>query len=122
MTLLKDFYSLNQFAHGDGTVSAKIVFNKDHPIFRGHFPGTPIVPGVCMMQIVTEIMETALTYPVRVSTADTIKFLSVIDPERQQEIEVVVTYNQMDEGIRIQASLFNGSGTFFKLKAVLTTL
>lgn len=32
------------------TVKTSIILNPLHPIFKGHFPDNPILPGVCMMQ------------------------------------------------------------------------
>jgi 3-hydroxyacyl-[acyl-carrier-protein] dehydratase len=57
MILLNDFYTLTEKIEVPGVVKAKIAINKRHRIFDGHFPGLPVVPGVCMLQIVREIME-----------------------------------------------------------------
>ena len=34
----------------------KIRLNPDHEIYRAHFPGNPITPGVCIVQIISEVL------------------------------------------------------------------
>ena len=56
--MLDDFYTLNQIApQGEGKYICRITLNPAHPIFAGHFPGNPITPGVCMLQIIKELTE-----------------------------------------------------------------
>jgi 3-hydroxyacyl-[acyl-carrier-protein] dehydratase len=119
MILLNDFYTILQTVPTPGVVRAKIAINKNHRIFEGHFPGLPVVPGVCMLQIVREIMEVDCGTELKLSQADNMKFLSVINPEQNNEVDLIVNYT-VDEGkFAINATLFAGTVTFFKLKATL---
>jgi len=34
-----------------GILNSRIALNKDHPVFEGHFPGNPILPGVCTVKM-----------------------------------------------------------------------
>lgn len=121
MNLLNDFYNLLDHAHADSSVTAKISINSSHKILKGHFPGLPIVPGVCMMQIIREIMELTIEKPLRLVAADNMKFLTVINPEKDGEVEATVLYTEDDDQFLINATLFSGTVTFFKLKATLKT-
>lgn len=119
MILLNDFYSIIHQAPENGSVKAKIAINKSHEILKGHFPGLPIVPGVCMMQIVLEIVEANVGKQVSLVAADTMKFLSVINPEENSEIDVAINFTEEAGQFLINAILFFESITFFKLKATL---
>lgn len=119
MILLENFYTFLYHEPSPGSVKAKILINKDHEILKGHFPGLPIVPGVCMMQIVREVMEVMTKKSLSLISADTMKFLSVINPDQNQEVDVAVTYTESDDTFLINATLFSGEVTFFKLKATL---
>jgi len=117
--LLNDFYSIVQPVPAASPVTAKITINKRHKIFEGHFPGIPVVPGVCMMQIVLEVMEVSTGKRVSLVAADTMKFLSGINPEQNKEIDVVINYTEDAGMLLISANLFEGPVIFFKLKATL---
>jgi len=121
MILLNDFYTIMNRDASDGAVQAKISINRTHKIFDGHFPGLPIVPGVCMMQIIREIMEVTTEKSLMIVSADNMKFLSVINPDHNQEVDVSITYSEDSGTFTVNASLFAGTVTFFKLKAALKT-
>ena len=36
------------------TVEANYYLNEDHPIFAGHFPGNPILPGVVQIEMIAQ--------------------------------------------------------------------
>ena len=120
MTLLNDFFSILQQEPSGNSLKAKIAINEHHKIFEGHFPGMPVVPGVCMVQIILEIMEAVAERPALLTEADTIKFLAVMNPKANKEIDVVINYITEPGRFLINASLFSGPIIFFKLKGVLT--
>lgn len=121
MILLDDFYSILLHKHGRESVKARILFNSSHRILGGHFPGLPIVPGVCMMQIVRETMEVTTATPLSIVAADNIKFLSVINPEKDNIVDVDIGYTENHGIFLINASLYSTAVVFFKIKATLKT-
>lgn len=89
--LLQDFYTLKNIQKNDDTnYDAFVSLNKNHPIFQGHFPGNPITPGVCMLQIFknlsTQIMQTEL----EMEESKNIKFLAIINPETNPDLRLNV--------------------------------
>ena len=121
MILLNDFYTIQQNTSSPGVVKATIAINKEHRILEGHFPGLPVVPGVCMLQIVREIMEVSSKKQLKITAADNMKFLSVINPEQNTEVEVAISYTEDAGKFLINATLFAATVTFFKIKATLQT-
>ena len=119
MILLNDFYTILQKDATTGVLKAKIAINAKHRILEGHFPGLPVVPGVCMLQIVRELMEVNISKELSITTADNMKFLSVINPLENSEVDVSITYAEEGGKYTINATLFAGTITFFKLKATL---
>jgi|SRR5688500_13098253 len=119
MILLNDFYSILQKDPAPGVLKAKVSINAKHRILEGHFPGLPVVPGVCMLQIVRELMEVNTSKELSITAADNIKFLSVINPIENNEVDVSITYTEENGKYAINATLFAGTITFFKLKATL---
>jgi 3-hydroxyacyl-[acyl-carrier-protein] dehydratase len=115
--LLNDFYKVIRSDTSATSVQALIELNKDHEIFQGHFPGQPVVPGVCMIQIIKEFTQDALGKKVRLTESDNIKFLSVIDPNRHPRTNVALTIISSGDSTAVNASISYGEVTFFKIKA-----
>jgi 3-hydroxyacyl-[acyl-carrier-protein] dehydratase len=119
--LLNDFFFIQKSENANGQLKVDIRIDKNHKIFEGHFPAIPIVPGVCMMQMMREIMEKEVKRSLIIRHGDNMKFLSVINPTEHSEIQADIKYDETPEGnVNINASLFSGATTFFKLKATLT--
>ena len=117
--LMNNFFTVVNHETGQGSLKALIEINKGHEILKGHFPGQPVVPGVCMMQIVKELMEMRPNKKLRLNEADIMKFLAVIDPDQHSLIDVAVSFSEQADALVINASMFSGDVVFFKLKAVL---
>jgi 3-hydroxyacyl-[acyl-carrier-protein] dehydratase len=119
MILRDSFYSVIKNESSPGSIKALLAIQRDHAIFLGHFPGQPVVPGVCMMQMIKELMELNIQRKLQISTADNMKFLSVIDPRQNAEVEAMVSYTEDQGSYVLTASLTAGDVIFFKLKATL---
>ena len=95
--LLNDFYTIETAgsempAPVAAEARAVLVLNATHPIFTGHFPGQPVVPGACQLQMVEELLSHALGSEYRLVKADQLKFLTPIDPRVFPRIEASLQY------------------------------
>ena len=68
-------------------IKASGKLNENHEIFKGHFPGNPVVPGVCQIQMIKELIEKALNGFFRLTESDNVKFLSMISPIKTPVVE-----------------------------------
>lgn len=119
---MDDFYHILQLSAADLRLSAVIRFNKEHAIFKGHFLGSPVVPGVCMIRLVHELMEAGSSGKLRLSSADSIKFLAVIDPQEISDVSVNIDYTLRENQYLVQGSIFSGQIIYFKFKGVFTII
>ena len=56
--LLENFYKIIHIKEReDGKQAIEIELNPGHVLYQGHFPGQPVVPGVCTLQIIKESAE-----------------------------------------------------------------
>ena len=121
MMLEGDFYTVLGPVTEPDNIRAVLKINAEHSIFKGHFPGQPVVPGVCMMQIVKELMETGTGRLLRLHTGLDLKFLSVIDPRQNSTVHAETNYTVLASGdINVTARLYFNETTFFKFKGVFT--
>lgn len=119
MSVLQDFYELTGFIAETGGWKASLRFNATHSIFAGHFPGQPVVPGICMMQLVQDALEKGTGNRLQLSAAHTIKFLQFIDPRLQETINLDLKLIKTEEDqLTIMAQLFREPVVYFKYNAV----
>lgn len=86
-----------------------------HPVYEGHFPGQPVVPGACMLQMVKEVTGIILDKKVRLTKADQLKFLQVINPKEHSSLQMDLSFNISEDGIAsVLANLSNSSSLCFK--------
>jgi len=114
--LLNDFYTITELNPAEGAVEAELEINAGHPIFEGHFPGQPVTPGVCMMQMIKEIAEKATDRKLQLQKAAELKFLAVIDPQKNNRVRAKLNYAVNDDGLQVIASIFKDELMHFKFK------
>ena len=64
----------------EGTASLIVKLNAEHDIFLGHFPGSPVLPGVCIVQIIKEMLSEIIKNDLMLVKSNSIKFLNLISP------------------------------------------
>ncbi|MDP2723745.1 MAG: hydroxymyristoyl-ACP dehydratase [Bacteroidales bacterium] len=116
--LVKNFYTILSFDASDQHLEATLLFNPDHEVYLGHFPGQPVVPGVIQLQIVKELFEQHLKRKLKLVSMAQAKFLMIIVPDKQVAL-ISISYKQTDEGsFQVDASISSHQETATKLKAI----
>ncbi|HKH63004.1 MAG TPA: hypothetical protein VKA49_19320 [Flavitalea sp.] len=111
------FYTVLNNQSNGSLVNALLELNPEHHIFDGHFPQIPVVPGVCMMQIVKELVEDYIGQRLRLSKAEHLKFLTIIDPRQNKLLEVDMSINSNSSpNIQVTAAFSRQETVFFKFK------
>ena len=67
-------------AQEDGTAAFEFRFAADQPVFAGHFPGRPLLPGVFQLEMARFAAESLLNRPFTVCEIIKAKFLRPILP------------------------------------------
>ncbi len=115
--LLGNFFTISNKAITASNVTATVHIDATHKIFEGHFPGQPVVPGVCMMQMIKEILETVVEKKLQMKKADSLKFLSVINPVENPQVISEFSYDDKGiDGITVNGRLYKDAITFLKFK------
>lgn len=118
MILLNSFYTISEITVEDGKLHAVIHINPEHNIFEGHFPGQPVVPGVCMVQIVKELMERATEQKLTFSTGHQIKFLQLLVPAKEDAIKVTISWKEEEHTYPVTADFKKNDEAVFKLSGL----
>jgi 3-hydroxyacyl-[acyl-carrier-protein] dehydratase len=118
--LNNNFFTFTQPMIDGALLKTIIGLNPSHDIFKGHFPGQPVVPGVCMMQMVKEVLESYADKKLRLVKADNVKFLSFIDPGQHGEVRLEIKVIEADGRVKADAQLVKEGVVFLKFKGMFS--
>lgn len=102
-----------------GSSLIKLRINPGCEVFNGHFPGYPVVPGVCSMETVRECAETVLGRKTFMRNIIQCRFRNIIEPSKIGELTVKAEFNDIENGKRVNAVLFENETVYMELKAEL---
>lgn len=100
-----------------------IDLDKEHFIYKAHFPGEPITPGVCVMQIAKELFQEALGQKLDLVCVKNVKFLKIISPNEVTRVCYSLSKISSDEaGQKVQVSVIDDLNVYAKLSLICRTL
>ena len=117
MQLLNSLFEIVDGGEDTTGFTSTIKFFPGHVIFKGHFPGHPVTPGVIFLQLVHELVEMHLNKSIRLVELSTCKFLRVVDPEFGEIAQISVSIKAKDDLLHVKALGKNETGAIFKLNA-----
>ena len=101
MKLKGDFFQIINREITDN-IKFYITLIPEHYIFKAHFPGNPIVPGVCQIQIVSELLEELTQKRVYLVEVKNIKYMSVLVPVANEKLTFSFQkFHQEQDGVRV---------------------
>jgi len=118
--LLPNLYQvLKKEVVDETTISVTVEVNKNHQLFEGHFPENPVMPGVCMLQIIKELSEEHLKIALFLQTASNVKFTAVMNPEIDSKLIVNLSFIHENETVKIKnTSTFPDGTVVLKCNAI----
>ena len=125
MRLNGDFYSIESRLEGlpQGQSGFNVILNPDHLIYKAHFPGQPVTPGVCILQMIQELLSEEMGIPLFINKIKNAKFTSMISPLDDRRISVLFSsVTSEDSGIKAQGVVArpdNGADVFLKFSVFL---
>lgn len=117
MGKLEELFQLEFVGETGGISRFRCNTDARHPVFEGHFPGMPVVPGVCLLNGVKRAISQKLGRAVSFAKIRECKFLSAINPLENSEFDIVF---EMADGQDVRAGIFTGNTQCMKLKATLS--
>lgn len=98
-----------------------IFISPDEPAFDGHYPGFPILPGVCLIECahrsalaVFPAVAGEDAPPPRLSTVETARFLDPVFPG--ETVTIVLTWEATEGGWRCRAVVRNPRGDSARIR------
>lgn len=121
MQLKNSLYSIvdRQVEGMNGTFVLEL--NPSHVIYQAHFPGEPITPGVCIVQMGKELLEEILDKSLVMVKVKNVKFLSVVSPKESSTVTYAFRKVEVSEETKeVKAQIVVTSGEGAKAKVSFT--
>jgi len=120
MKLIDDFYTIKQENEGDTSFEYVLSLNKEHFIYKAHFPKNPVTPGVCIIQFCKELLERKLKKSLSLKKIVNVKFLSILSPTVCDVVRVVFSkLTTVENGCKVSVLVCNDTTEFAKLSLYL---
>ncbi|MCC8036411.1 MAG: hypothetical protein LIO77_10915 [Rikenellaceae bacterium] len=116
---LAGLFEITGFRRQDGQWVFDIRIDPAHEVFGGHFPGMPVMPGVCSMYIIRGCAAQACGRKLAYDTVKECKFVSSVLPARHSRLKVVLSIGESAAGVDISGTMACGDETMVKIKANL---
>ena len=122
MVLQNSLYEIERKECTEKGAKYQLSLNGTHFIYKAHFPGLPITPGVCLVQIGLEVASDYLERTMEIDRVNNVKFLSVLSP---QDVHGNVVYELMkvteEESNRqkVQMCVYDEQVTYAKISMTL---
>lgn len=100
--LIEGLYTVQNIEQNDEEVNATVKLHAEHDVFKGHFPGNPIMPGVCMIQMIKELTEKTTGKELFLSVANNVKFMAKINPEENEIINLNLKISEEDGIVKVK--------------------
>ena len=105
MRLNGDFFNIESRMEGlpEGQSGFNIILNPDHLIYKAHFPGQPVTPGVCILQMLQELLSIKVGKQLFIKNIKNAKFISMMSPVTDARVSVLFSsVTSEDGGIKAQ--------------------
>jgi len=121
MSLHKLFYIKNIKKNEDSSfVEALVELNAKHEVFEGHFPGNPVLPGVCVIDIIKTIVSQVLSCKAKLTHAQNIKYQHPIVPSEYHLLVLAYQINLEDNNYNVKVEVSNGTKKFCSFKGTFS--
>ena len=121
MILKNSLYTIADKRMEGSGIFYQILLDKNHFIYKAHFPNEPITPGVCIIQIAKELLEDYLHEEYEISYVKNIKFLSVLSPLSTPSVAYVfdkITFLPETNECKTQVQVQQDNVLFAKLSII----
>ena len=117
MILRDNLYTIVSQEQNEASAVFQVRLHPEWPIYKAHFPGHPITPGVCIVQMVQELLQELVHRDLCLIEAKNVKYVAIVSPE--EITELTVTFSKIEEQpegrLKVQAQVASGETLCTKL-------
>lgn len=89
-------------------------------VYRGHFPGNPVCPGVCNIQMIKECAMLLTGKKLLICVIKQCRLTAVASPVVCPEVEVIINALPTDKGFTVTAKIRDAERVYMEYKGEMT--
>ncbi len=122
ITLLDNYYKMDSWVtEGDDTLFS-VTLLPEYRAYKGHFPGNPISPGVCNIQMIKECAEQLAGKRLFLSYISQCRFSVVITPQTTPRLQIRMQLSEVEDMYKIRAIIFDNTANYIDFKGEFTLM
>ena len=118
---MSDYYSIVSKTIDGLSGCFAVRLNSDCKVYEGHFPGEPVSPGVCNIEMLLECAALVIGFPLRARKISRCRLTTLITPLSHPELELHIDFKEKEPSLWVlNAEIGKGEDNYMSLKAEVT--
>ena len=117
--LIENYYKVNDIIAGTEKTLFIVFLKPDCKVYEGHFPGIPISPGACNIQMIKECAESIAGKYLFMNHLQHCRLTTLITPLVYPQVEVTILMEKKADVYKLKATIGKCEEIYLELKAEL---
>lgn len=100
----------------------RVALLPDCEVYKGHFPGNPVSPGVCNIETIKECAMLLTGKRLVIDTIRQCRLTAVASPSVCPEVEVTLSCSSVGKGFAVTAKIADNERTYMEYKGEMTVI
>lgn len=115
--LIKDYYTIEGRETAEGKALFHIRLTPECQVYQGHFPGEPVSPGVCNIQMLKELAEEVVGHSLFMNNLNLCRLTTLVTPLTHPIMVATLVLEEKEGTYKLRATLGQGEETYLEMKA-----
>ena len=105
--MIDNYYTITNQQTAENVTLFDVILLPECSIYDGHFPGKPVAPGVCNIQLIKECVERLTGKQLLLEYITQCKFTNLITPQQHRELHLRIEWvaNPENNPVKVKASI-----------------
>jgi 3-hydroxyacyl-[acyl-carrier-protein] dehydratase len=122
MPLLNDYFKIDRQTAENGETLFYITLLPEYKAYAGHFPGNPVSPGVCNIQMIKECAEQLAGKALFLGYVSRCRFSRMITPQTTPQLRIYMQLSvTADDLYEVSATVCDDTTTYINFNGELTS-
>lgn len=120
-TLLNDYYRIDSQTAVGNEILFRVTLLPEYCAYAGHFPGNPVSPGVCNIQMVKECAVQLTGQPLFLCYISHCRWSAVITPQTTPHLQIRMQLSEAEnDRYKVCATVCDDTTIYMKFNGELT--